>query len=234
MVEDLRAAFRGLSLGEEQRKLAGQAVVIGILVWVAVFALKEAVHWLFHEVLHWIEGAPTPWVLFFPLFIAALIVGLIAQYRAEVINFRNEKGEIERLNAVEGDGIERAIALYFSAEPSVRKGYTADQTGLEARWRKTTLGDGGPEVRSLVGYTWGGRKWGVGGQLCADWRKPGGLVLQTSVQQGAGKTCRLAQELDPPLDCAQPRLFAGRPIERDCGRDNSVARGAAVCGFLCL
>ena len=139
MVENLRAAFRGLSLGKEQRTLAVQAIVIGIVVWIAIFALKESVHWLFHEVLHWIEHAPTPFVLFIPLAVGALIVGLIAQYRSEVINFRDESGEIEPLNAVEGDGIERAIALYFAADPSVRKGYTIDQTGLQARWKKSTF-----------------------------------------------------------------------------------------------
>ncbi len=139
MIEDLRAAFRGLSLGKEQRELAVQAIVIGIVVWIAIFALKESVHWLFHQVLHWIEHAPTPWVLFIPLFIGTLIVGLIAQYRSEVITFRNQEGEIEPLNAVEGDGIERAIALYFAADPSVRKGFTTDPTGLEARWQKSTF-----------------------------------------------------------------------------------------------
>jgi CIC family chloride channel protein len=139
VAEDLRAAFRGLSLGKEQRTLAVQAVVIGIVVWIAIFALKESVHWLFHEVLHWIEHAPTPWVLFIPLAIGALIVGLIAQFRSEVINFRNEEGEIEPLNAIEGDGIERAIALYFAADPSVRKGSATDQAGLEARWQRSTF-----------------------------------------------------------------------------------------------
>jgi CIC family chloride channel protein len=128
-----------LSLGKEQRKLAGQAVVIGVVVWIAIFMLKESVHWLFHEVLHWIEGAPTPWVLLIPLSLGAGIVGLIAHFRAEVILFRNQEGEFEPLNAVEGDGIERAIALYFSADPSVKKGFAAEQTGLEARWSKSTL-----------------------------------------------------------------------------------------------
>jgi CIC family chloride channel protein len=139
IVEDLRAAFRGLSFGAEQRTLVVQSVVIGIVVWIAIFALKEGVHWLFHEVLHWIEHAPTPWVLFIPLTAGALIVGLIAQYRSEVINFRDEEGEIEPLNAVEGDGIERAIALYFAADPAVKKGHTTDPSGLEARWQKSTI-----------------------------------------------------------------------------------------------
>jgi CIC family chloride channel protein len=139
IIEDLRAALRGLRLGKEQRTLAIQAIVIGIVVWIAVFALKESVHWLFHEVLHWIDHAPTPWVLFIPLFIGALIVGLIAQYRSEVINFHNEEGEVERLNAIEGDGIERAIALYFAADPPVKKGHTTEPSGLEARWQKSTF-----------------------------------------------------------------------------------------------
>jgi hypothetical protein len=98
MIESLRAALRGLSFGTEQRRLAGQAIVIGIVVWAAIFGLKESVHWLFHQVLHWIEHAPTVWVLFIPLSIGALIVGLIAQFRSEVIHFRNEGGEIESLN----------------------------------------------------------------------------------------------------------------------------------------
>jgi hypothetical protein len=132
IVEDLRAAFRGFRLGREQRTLVVQSVVIGIVVWIAIFALRESVHWLFHQVLHWIEHAPTPWVLFIPLFIGALIVGLVAQFRSEVINFRTEEGEIERLNAVEGDGIERAIALYFAADPPVKQGHATDPIGLDA------------------------------------------------------------------------------------------------------
>ncbi len=140
MLDSLRSAFRGLHLGKEQRTLAIQAVVIGVVVWIAIFALKESVHWLFHEVLHWIERAPTPIVLFVPLCVGALIVGLIARYRPETINFRTEEGEIEELDLIEGDGIERAIALYFAADPSVRKGDPADQSGLEARWRKSTFG----------------------------------------------------------------------------------------------
>ncbi len=139
MLQDLRVAFRGLRLGKEQRILAIQAIVIGLVVWVAIFALKESVHWVFHEVLHWIEHAATPWVLFIPLAAAALVMGLIAQYRPEVVNFRNEEGEIEALNLVEGDGIERAIALFFSADPSVRIGAPTGQSGLEARWSKPTL-----------------------------------------------------------------------------------------------
>jgi CIC family chloride channel protein len=139
MLEVLRAAFRGLSLGKEQRQLAGQAIVIGGVVWIAVFALKESVHWLFHRVLHWIESAPSLWMLFIPLAIGALIVGLIAQFRSEIIYFRDDEGEIEPLNAIEGDGIERAIALYYAADPAASERTVSDRSGLEARWQKSTM-----------------------------------------------------------------------------------------------
>ena len=135
----LSQALRGLRIGKEQRILAFQSIIIGVVVWIAVFALKESVHWLFHEVLHWIEHAPTPLVLFIPLLIGALIVGIIAQYRAVTINYRDDEGEVEPLNAIEGDGLERTIALYYSADPFVKKGLATDQTGLEARWQMPTF-----------------------------------------------------------------------------------------------
>jgi CIC family chloride channel protein len=139
MNNTISQALRGLRIGKEQRILTFQAIIIGAVVWVAVFALKESVHWLFHEVLHWIEHAPTPLVLFIPLLIGALIVGVIAQFRASVINYRDDEGEVEPLNAVEGDGLERTIALYYSADPFVTKGLDTDQTGLEARWQMPTF-----------------------------------------------------------------------------------------------
>ena len=140
MLNNLRAAFRGLEVEREQRILVVQAVVIGIGVWGVVTLLKESIHWLFHEVLHWVEHAPTPLVLFVPLAAGALLTGLIAQYRAVVVNYRDEEGEIESLNAVAGDGIERAIALYFAADPVAGKGLGQGKTGLEARWQIPTLG----------------------------------------------------------------------------------------------
>jgi CIC family chloride channel protein len=139
MSNTLGQALRGLRIGKEQRLLAIQAIIIGVVVWIAVFALKESVHWLLHEVLHWIEHASTPLVLFIPLLIGALIVGAIAQFRASIINYRDDEGEVEPLNAVEGDGLERTIALYYSADPSVKKGLATEQTGLEARWQMPTF-----------------------------------------------------------------------------------------------
>ena len=53
IAQDLRAAFRGLSLGKEQRTLAVQAVVIGIVVWIAILALLSMsilVQWIYDVV----------------------------------------------------------------------------------------------------------------------------------------------------------------------------------------
>jgi CIC family chloride channel protein len=139
MSNTLTQALRGLRIGREQRILVFQAVIIGVVVWIAIFTLKESVHWLSHEVIHWIDHAATPLVLFVPLLIGALIVGAIAQFRASTINYRDDEGEVEPLNAVEGDGLERTIALYYSADPSVKKGLATEQTGLEARWQMPTF-----------------------------------------------------------------------------------------------
>jgi hypothetical protein len=70
-------AFRGLRIGKEERQLLVQAIVVGVVVWIAIFVLKESVHWLFHEVLHWIEHASTLPILFVPLLVGALVVGLV-------------------------------------------------------------------------------------------------------------------------------------------------------------
>ena len=48
MSNTLSQAIRGLRIGKEQRLLAFQAIIIGVVVWIAVFALKESVHWLSH------------------------------------------------------------------------------------------------------------------------------------------------------------------------------------------
>jgi len=135
----LRSAFRGLRVGPEQRGLLGNSIIVGVTVWAVVFVLKEAVHWLFHGVLHWIEHAAHPWVLFIPLIIGALIVGLIAHFRSNVINYRDEEGEILSLNDVEGDGIERTIALYYSSDVSVEYGMVTEEQGLESRWQEPTF-----------------------------------------------------------------------------------------------
>lgn len=159
----IKQAFRGLQVGREQRLLVGQSIIIGVVVWMAIFALKEIVHWVFHEVIHWIEHAPTVLVLFIPLIIGALIVALIGRYRAQVITYRDAEGEIEPLNAVEGDGVERAIALYYASDSSVAQGMVTGEKGLAARWQVPTFALGIRKFLATVATLGSGGSGGLEG-----------------------------------------------------------------------
>jgi CIC family chloride channel protein len=240
MIEDLRESFRGLNVGKEAQQLAGLAIVIGVVVWIATFALKESIHWLFHQVLHWIENAPSPWVVFIPLAIGALIVGLIAQFRSETIFFRTDDGEVEALNAIEGDGIERAIALYYAADPAAKERTVSDKKGLEARWQKSTMsmairkflaslvtlgsgGSGGLEASSvLIGENLGAWYYklrknkpqfdleGLTKSVVMPWDAPNPDYLQTA--QLSGVAAAVTVLLGAPLAAS---LFASEIMYRD-------------------
>lgn len=111
----LREFFRALSIGRVERRLMVMSFVVGIVVWPVVYALKELVHLLFHEVIVWVEHGPTPFLLFVPLLIGAALTAFFAWYRPHFVTYRVEDDE-EELNAVAGDGVERTIALYRSSE----------------------------------------------------------------------------------------------------------------------
>ena len=70
----IKEFFRALSIGHVERRLMGLSLAVGVVVWPVVYALKELVHWLFHEVVVWIEHADTPFLLFIPLLIGAALV----------------------------------------------------------------------------------------------------------------------------------------------------------------
>lgn len=122
----------------EERRLVVQSVIIGVVVWAIVYGLKTAVHELFHITLHWIEAAPTPLVLLIPLLMGALIVAAISQYRATTVHYRDGDGRIHELNDVEGDGLERAISLYYASEPTLEQALTG-QEGVDVRWQMPTF-----------------------------------------------------------------------------------------------
>ena len=123
---------------EEEQRLAVQSVIIGVVVWAFVFSLKTAVHWLFETVLHFLEDGPSPWLLFIPLFIGALIVAWLAKLRPSTLHYRDKDGHIHELNDIEGDGLERAISLYYTSEPSFEQALTG-QEGVEVRWELPTF-----------------------------------------------------------------------------------------------
>lgn len=135
--------FRNLPsyFDEEERRLVFQSVVIGVVVWAIIYPLKEAVHWLFHFTLHWLEDlghGPQQLLVLLPLLLGAMLVSAIAYYRAAVIHYRDSNGRIHELNDVEGDGLERAISLYYSSEPAFEQ-VLQGQEGLDVRWQLPTF-----------------------------------------------------------------------------------------------
>ena len=133
---------------EEEQRLAVQSVIIGVVVWAIVFSLKTAVHWLFETVLHFLEDGPSPWLLFLPLLGGSLIVAWLARLRPSVLHYRDKDGHIHELNDVEGDGLERAISLYYTSEPSFEQALTG-QEGVEVRWELPTFS---LAIRKFLGH----------------------------------------------------------------------------------
>ncbi len=126
---------------EEERRLVFQSVIIGVVVWAIVFSLREVVHWVFHTTLHYLEalehGVGLVLVLV-PLLIGALLVAVIVRYRSTKIHYRDNDGHIHELVDVEGDGLERAISLYYSSEPAFEQ-VLQGKEGLDARWELPTF-----------------------------------------------------------------------------------------------
>ncbi len=126
---------------EEERRLVFQSVVIGVVVWTVVFTLRLAVEWLFHLTLAYLENLETgPMLLFvlLPLLAGAALVAAVARYRPAVIHYRDSNGRIHELNDVEGDGLERAISLYYTSEPTFDQVLKGEE-GVEARWQMPTF-----------------------------------------------------------------------------------------------
>ncbi|MEM7334056.1 MAG: chloride channel protein [Chloroflexota bacterium] len=123
---------------EEERRLVFQSFVIGVVVWAIVFVLKEAVHVGFETTLHWLEEAPTPFLVFVPLLIGAVLVAFIANTNSSKIHYKDADGHIHELLDVEGDGLERTISLYYASESSFEQALKG-QEGVEARWELPTF-----------------------------------------------------------------------------------------------
>lgn len=123
---------------EQERRLVAQALVVGVAVWAIVSALKYAAHWGFHMLTELMSHAPTVLLVLVPLVVGALIVATLAHYAQTVVYFRDSDGRIHELDGIEGDGLERAIGLYFSSEPSAERALLGID-GVSARWQLPTL-----------------------------------------------------------------------------------------------
>ncbi|MCW5861994.1 MAG: chloride channel protein [Anaerolineae bacterium] len=126
------------SFDRDNRRLVVQSIVVGAAVWAPVFLLRLLVHETFALVVAWLSDRPVL-LLALPLLVGAGIVALIvARGRPAMIAYRDEHDHIHELIDVEGDGIERAIALYYASEPSFERALLGKE-GVEVRWELPTV-----------------------------------------------------------------------------------------------
>ena len=121
-----------------ERRLVVQVAVIGLVVWAVTFVLKTSVHLLFDSVMAGVEGLPLLALVLVPLTLGALGTAAVVLYRSRTIHYRDREGFIHPIDDVEGDGLERAIALYFASEPAMEQ-ILLGRAGVDARWDLPTF-----------------------------------------------------------------------------------------------
>lgn len=122
----------------QERRQVVQAVVVGVVVWTLCYLLKQLVHGGFHVLMALLPGGLASAIVVIPLSLGALLVAFLSSHRRSIVHYRDHDGNIHQLNGVEGDGLERAIALYFSSEPEARQALLGEQ-GVQVRWRLPTF-----------------------------------------------------------------------------------------------
>ena len=138
---DLIARFIAIPSQFDRREqhLVVMSVVVGAVVWAVVYLLKLSVHWLSEHVLEWVEQSPFQLIVFVPLVAGSLAVAALAAWRASYVYYRDKDDHLHTLNDVEGDGLERTIALYYTSEPVLDRALLGTQ-GVRARWELPTFG----------------------------------------------------------------------------------------------
>jgi chloride channel protein, CIC family len=121
-----------------ERRLIVRSVIIGVLVWAVVFALRAAVNWSFYGIVQWVEAGPSLWLMLAPLAAGALSMAFFSHYHTSTVQYRDNEGNIQRLRDVDGDGLERAIALFYTSEPALEKALLGRE-GVEVRWQLPTF-----------------------------------------------------------------------------------------------
>lgn len=122
----------------QERRLVLLSVVVGAAVWAVVTLLKLAVEELFTLTMHWVASLPSPAFVLIPVVAGSLLTAAIALWRSTYVYYRDKAGHVHALNAVEGDGIEPTIALYYSSEPALDRALLGRE-GVRARWEMPTF-----------------------------------------------------------------------------------------------
>lgn len=129
-------------LDREERRQVSRALIVGSIVWVLAYFITNFIPWLFHALIDWSANHLTlfsfPVFIFIPLIIGALGVAALAKYGSHTIRYRDRDGRSRELVDVEGDGLERAIALFYTSEPSLEQALLGKE-GVDARWELPTL-----------------------------------------------------------------------------------------------
>lgn len=123
---------------EHEFRLTIKAIIVGLVVWVATTGLKTVVHLLFEWTIHLTELFHSNWVIFGPLLVGALLVALLSHFTAKKIPYTDDAGHLHDLPDIEGDGVERTIALYYSTKSSLAMAIQGKE-GLINRWQLPAL-----------------------------------------------------------------------------------------------
>lgn len=201
----LRDFFRALSIGRVERQLLALSFFVGIVVWPVVYALKQLVHLLFHELIVWIEHAPTQLLLFVPLLIGAALTAFFAQYRPLFVTYRAGDQEQE-LNAVAGDGVERTIALYRSTEMNLER----DAIGVAGpipRLRFPTFVLAARKFLATVATLGGGASGGLEGSAALIGESLGTGIYATVERIGGGRNKLRTSLADEVVDEVRVRFL---------------------------
>jgi len=126
------------SFDRDNRRLVIQSIVVGAVVWGPVFVLKLLVHETFALIVARLSGLPVLLVVLPLLAGAGIVAFIVARGRPAMIPYRDEHDHLHELIDVEGDGIERAIALYYASEPSFERALLGKE-GVEVRWELPTM-----------------------------------------------------------------------------------------------
>ena len=110
----------------EERRLLLTSLAIGLVVWGVVYSLELGVHFLFEMTMQWVETAGGEVFVFVPLLLGAMAVAWLSRRRSTKIDYRDSEGHVHELNDVEGDGLERTIALNDRAIAERYAGHIGD------------------------------------------------------------------------------------------------------------
>ena len=152
------------SLHHENRRLIIQSALVGAAVWGPVFVLKLLVNATFDTVVTWLDGIPSVLVVLPLLLGAAVVAFIVTRGRTAMITYYDRQDHVHELIDVEGDGVERTIALYYASEPSFERALLGKE-GVAVRWELPTLSLAGRKFAATWATLGSGGSGGLEGSV---------------------------------------------------------------------